>query len=152
MNSGAESNDLRQITISLPEPWSLNNLLRQSYHFRNSRREMLKKELLKHFQAYGWLIHEKKPLKHALTGEVWQPMKFVRVDAHLTLSALRDDFELPACLKIELDAAQEVKLIASDGPKNLVRGDVTQSTGTPRGVTIRFTELESAPERRQRAL
>jgi hypothetical protein len=50
-----------------------------------------------------------------------------------------------------MDAAQDVALIASDSPKNLIRGEVTQSTGSPRGVSIRFTELERAPERRKAA-
>lgn len=126
-------NELREIVISLPEPWSLNNLLRQSYHMRNQRREMLKSAIA------------------AQMPRGWKPMKYVQVDAHLSLASLRDDFELPACLKIELDAAQEVALIDSDGPRALIRGSVTQSAGSARGVRLRFVELPKAPKREKAA-
>jgi hypothetical protein len=132
----------RTLILELPEPWSLNNLLRISYHNRNQRREMLKGLIWKQMEALGatWNKSEKK-----LQG--WTAIKFVRVDADLCLHALRDDLELPACLKIELDALQECGVIASDGPRNLERGAITQHTGSGRGVRIRLTELERAPER-----
>lgn len=126
-----EPRELRTLTLQLPEPWSLNQLLRTSYHNRNQRREMLKKEIARQL-----------PPK-------WRPMKYVIVDAHITLAKLRDDFELPACLKIELDAAQEVKAIVSDDPSHLKRGEVTQTVGSPRGVRLTLRELPHSPTKKR---
>lgn len=122
---------MRELILSLPEPWSLNNLIRMSYHMRNQRREMLKKRIDEQMrEQFGseWKAS-------------WQFMKYVEVDAIFNLSAKRDRFELPAALKIEMDALQEIGVITSDGPQNLRPGVLRQNTGGARGVRIRLREL-----------
>lgn len=114
----------RQIVLKLPCPWSINDLLRARYDLRNKRRELLKKRISK------------------LRPPGWSPLKRFRVDALISVPGeLRDPLELPASLKIEMDALQECGIIAGDGPKNVVVGDISQIRARPTGVLITLTEL-----------
>ena len=124
---------MRTLILTLPEPWSVNNLLRMSYHLRNQRREMLKKEIARQMEKNFGKNWRKE----------WPPLEYVRLDAIFTFRAKRDRLELPMCLKIEADALQEVGVIQSDGPSHLEPGKLKQLTRGARGVRLRLTELAS---------
>lgn len=130
----------RELTLALPASWSINQLIRASYHLRNARREMLKAKIGQQMVEQGY-SYDKKTKK---VGK-WTPMRYARADALIGVSKLRDNFELPASLKIEFDALQEVGVLISDAPDALERGIISQRTGKGQFVRIRLLELARAP-------
>lgn len=142
--TGSPTATARTLTLSLPASWSLNQLLRASYHLRNQRREMLKAAILREMESQGYSITGRGKTRRV--GSDWRPMRFLRADALIGSTKYRDNFELPASLKIEFDALQETGVIASDGPDCLERGIIAQCTGRGNFVRIRITELPKKPQ------
>lgn len=142
-SSESSSSELRTLVLSLPATWSINQLIRASYHLRNQRREMLKAAICRQMaERYGCEYDEKK---RKLIG--FRPLRFAIADALIGVPAtLRDNFELPASLKIEFDALQECGVLENDGPRNLGRGIVAQRTGEGQWLRLRLRELSAAPE------
>lgn len=128
--AAAGGRPLRTLTLRLPLPWSINELIRKSFHLRNTRRNLLMRRISR------------------LTPDDWQPLRYYRVDAMIDLVELRDPLELPASLKIEMDALQECNVVVDDGPDFLVVGTIAQRKARPLGVTLTLTEL-ARPERTQ---
>jgi hypothetical protein len=142
----------RTLTLELPASWSINQLIRASYHLRNSRREMLKAKILGQMEAHGYTTvttQEKGAKKVRKVGPDWKPFRFLRADALIGSAKFRDNFELPASLKIEFDALQETGVIATDGPEALERGIVSQCSDRGNFVRIRLVELAAAPKQPQ---
>lgn len=121
------SSDARTLTLRLPLPWSTNELLRARYDLRNRRRELLKSRI-----------------KKTISDLSWVPLTHFRVDIVLNVTELRDEVELGANVKIEMDALQETNVIASDGPRAIRGGSLTQRRARPLGVTITLTEMDAA--------
>lgn len=114
------------LTLYLPEPLSVNRLLRLHHRERSRHRDRL-----------ALRIRGQRP-------RGWEPAPRYRVDAELRLHQPRDPLELPGCLKIVLDACILAGIVEDDGPHHLVPGRITQRVQREaRGLTLTITPLEA---------